>query len=65
MIGDQKMYISINTTKDGNVTFGDNGFARIVGKGRMSLINTKGQAQNALYIEWIKHTLLSVNQICV
>lgn len=61
---DHKMFISLSTKKDGNVTFGDNGSSKIVGKGTMSLINGKGKAQNDLYVEGIKYNILSVNQIC-
>jgi len=65
MTGDQKNFISISIEKDGNVTFGDNGSAKIVRKGIVSLINGNlGKAQNSLYVEWLKHNILSVSQVC-
>lgn len=65
MIGDQKNFISLSTEKhrNGNVSFADNGSAKIAGKDILSLINGKGKAQNSLYGEELKHNLLSVSQI--
>jgi len=57
---DKNNFISISKEKDGNVTSGDNGSAKIVGKCTMILINGKGKAQNTLYVEGLKHNLLSV-----
>jgi hypothetical protein len=48
----------------GSVTFGDNVYARIVGKGIVSLDDGKTKTQNVLYVEGLKHNLLSVSQMC-
>lgn len=45
------------------MSFGS-GFAKIIGKGTMSLVNGKRKEQNAWYVEGLKHNLLSVKQIC-
>jgi hypothetical protein len=60
MTRDQKKFITLKEEKGGNVTFGDNGSARIVGRGIISLDNGRAKAQNVLYVEGLKHNLLSV-----
>ena len=37
MTGDQNKFLSLKKEKGGNVTFGDNAFAKVVGKGTISL----------------------------
>ena len=49
--------------KSGDVSFGDDGTARIIGKGTVSL-KGRAKAQNVLYVQGLKHDLLSVEQIC-
>jgi hypothetical protein len=44
--------------------WGYNASTRIVGKGIVSLDNGKTKTQNVLYVEWLKHNIVSVNQIC-
>ena len=61
--GDENKFITIKEEKGGNVTFGDNGFARITGRGIVSLDNGKAKTQNLLYVEGIKHDILSVIQM--
>ena len=39
MIGDQNKFISQNEEKEGSITFGDNAYAKIVGKSIVSLGN--------------------------
>ena len=64
MKGDHTKFLTLKEEKWGNVTFGDNASARIIGKGTVSLDNGKTKTQNVLYVEWIKHNLLSVIQMC-
>jgi hypothetical protein len=47
-----------------NVTFGDKASTRIVGKGILSLDNGKTKTKSVLYVEGLKHNILSVSQIC-
>lgn len=43
--------------------FGNNALAKIKGKGIISL-NKMTKAQNVLYVDGMKHNLLSASQIC-
>jgi hypothetical protein len=47
-----------------NVTFGNDAPGKIKGKGMVNLSNGKGKAQDVLFIEGLKHNLLSVIQVC-
>jgi hypothetical protein len=47
-----------------NVSFGDNGSSRIVGKGTLSLDNGRAKVEKVLCVENLKHNLLSVSQMC-
>ena len=64
MTGDQNKFLILKKGKGGSITFGDNASARIVGKGIVSLDNGKTKTQNVLYVEGLKHNLLSVSQMC-
>ena len=50
--------------KGGSFTFWDDAFARIVEKGTVSLDNGKTKTHNVLYVEGLKHNILSVSQMC-
>ena len=62
MIGYRRNFISLSK-KEGNVSFGS-GTGKIAGRGKVTLINGKGKAQDALLVDGLKHNLLSVSQIC-
>ena len=64
MIGDKNKFLNIKKGKGGNVTFGDDTFAKIVGKGIVSPGNEKTKENNVLLVENMKHNLLNVSQIC-
>jgi hypothetical protein len=64
LAGNQKKFITLKEEKGGNVTFGDNAYARIFGKGIVSLDDGKTKTQNVLYVEGLKHNLLSISQMC-
>ncbi|XP_043710262.1 glutamate receptor 2.7-like [Telopea speciosissima] len=64
MIGDKKRFEKLETYAGGSVKFGNNDGAKIVGKGTISLNNEKMQSQDVLYVEGLKHNLLSISQIC-
>jgi hypothetical protein len=49
---------------EGNVTFGDNGTSKIVGKGTLSLDNGRDKVEKVLCVEDLKHNILSVSQMC-
>jgi hypothetical protein len=61
---DQSKFLTLKEEKGGNVTFGDNGSTRIVGKGTISLDNGKTKTPNALYVEGLKNNIISVSQMC-
>jgi hypothetical protein len=50
--------------KEGNVTFGDNGRSKIVGKGTLSLDNEKSKIEKVMHIEDIQHNILSLIEMC-
>lgn len=64
MTRDKSKFLYLKEKYGGNnVIFRNNPLARIKGKGIVSL-NEKTKDQNVLYVEAIKHNLLSVSQMC-
>ena len=61
---DHNKFLTLKEEKWGNVTFGDNSSTRIVGKGTVSIDDGKTKTQNVLYVEGLKHNILSVSQMC-
>jgi hypothetical protein len=64
MTRDQNMFLTLDKTKGGNVMFGNDNSAKIIGKGTICLGSEKAKEKNVLLIEDMKHNLLSVSQIC-
>lgn len=64
MSGDKSKFMSLTEHKSGNVTFGNDAPGKIRGKGMVSLSNGKGKAQDVLFVDGLKHNLLSVSQMC-
>ena len=64
MTGDKNKFLSLKEGKTGNVTFGNDAPGKIRGKGMVSLSNGQGKAQDVLFVERLKHNLLSVSQVC-
>ena len=52
MTSDKRKFVSLNKN-EGNVSF-ESGYAKIDGKGTITLINGKGKAQNALLVDGLK-----------
>ena len=63
MTEDQDKFISLNI-KGGNVAFGDESSAKILGKGVVELERKNVKTKNVLLVEDLKHNLLSVSKIC-
>ena len=63
MTGDRGKFLMLKKDRSGDVAFGDNGTAKILGKGTVASIENE-KAQNVLYVEGLKHDLLSVGQLC-
>ena len=64
MSGDKIKFITLSEHKSRNVTFGNDATGRIRGKGMVSLSNGKGKSQDVLFVDGLKHNLLSVSQMC-
>ncbi|BAT84316.1 hypothetical protein VIGAN_04164800 [Vigna angularis var. angularis] len=63
MTGDKKRFISFEKKKQGFVTYGDNNKGRIMGTGNIGGGNTL-TIKDVLYVEGLKHNLLSISQLC-
>ena len=64
MTRDKSKFLSLSESKSGNVTFGNDAPRKIKGKGMVSISNGKGEAQDVLFVDGLKHNLLSVSQVC-
>ena len=64
MIGDHRKFLTLKKENEGSVTFVGNTTIRISRKGTLSLDNGKIKMQNVLSVEYLKHNLLSVSQMC-
>ena len=64
MAGDKEKLHSYNALeKEKNVSFGNDTLAVIKGNGSVSL-KEKVKAENVMYLDGLKHNMLSVNQMC-
>jgi hypothetical protein len=63
MSGDQDKFISLKR-KGGNVAFGDELSAKILGEGVVELARKNVKAKNVLLVEYLNHNLFSVSKIC-
>jgi hypothetical protein len=63
MTGDQDKFISWKR-KGGNVAFGDDSSAKILGEGVVDIGSKNVKAKNVLLVEDLKHNLLSVSKMC-
>jgi hypothetical protein len=61
MIGDRDKFISLKR-KGGNVAFGDDSSAKILGKGVVDDGSKNVKSKNVLLVEDLKHNLLSVSK---
>jgi hypothetical protein len=64
MTGDKSKFLTLSENKSGNVIFGNDAPGKIKGKGMVSLSNGKGKSQDVLFVDGLKHNLLSVSQVC-
>ncbi|XP_059627590.1 uncharacterized protein LOC132270427 [Cornus florida] len=64
MTGDGSKFNSLQQFDGGNVIFGDNQRAKIVGIGTVSKFEELPEIQEVLLVEGLKHNLLSVSQLC-
>jgi hypothetical protein len=63
MKGDQIKFLTLNKVNRGSVIFGSDARG-IDEKGTLSLNNGKTKTKNVLYVDGLKHNLISVSQMC-
>ena len=63
MMGDASKFTHISPKKSKHVTYGDNNKGRILGVGKIGT-NSSTSIENVLLVEGLKHSLLSVSQLC-
>ena len=61
MTGDKSKFMSLREHKSGNLNFGNDALGKIRGKGMVSLNSGKGKAQDVLFVDGLKHNILSVS----
>jgi hypothetical protein len=63
MTRDQDKFISLKR-KGGNVSFGDDSSAKILGEGVVEIGRKNAKEKNVLLVEYLNHNLLSVSKMC-
>ena len=63
MTGNKAMFATLQPKDGGYVTFSDNSKAKIIGIGSIGK-NPFPIIENVLFVEGLKHNLLSINQLC-
>jgi hypothetical protein len=63
MTKDRTKFITLKKNED-SVTFGDNDSSKIVGKCNLSLDNGRDKVEKVMCVEYLKHNILSVSQMC-
>jgi len=63
MTGDLTMFTSLKLKEEGHVTYGDNNHGRILGRGTIGT-QSSTTIENVLYVEGLRHSLLSISQLC-
>jgi len=63
MTGDLTKFTSLKLKTEGLLTYGDNNRGRILGRGTVGTGNST-IIENVLYVEGLRHSLLSISQLC-
>nr|KYP33754.1 Retrovirus-related Pol polyprotein from transposon TNT 1-94 [Cajanus cajan] len=63
MTGDASKFIDFTPKRSGHVTYGDNNRGKILGIGKIGT-NFSTSIENVLLVDGLKHSLLSVSQLC-
>ena len=63
MTRDKSQFLSISFKQEGHVTYGDNNKGRIFGRGSIGDKDIL-VIHDVLYVEGLKHNLLSISQLC-
>jgi hypothetical protein len=64
VIGDQNKFINLKKRKNDSVAFGNDSSIKIIGNCVVSLGSENVKAENVLLVEYLKHNVLSVGEIC-
>ena len=64
MTGDRDKFLTLWKERNGPVSFENDKSAEIIGEGIVWIGNKNKKAQNVLLVEYMKHNLLSVIQMC-
>jgi hypothetical protein len=64
MTGDRDMFLTLRKERDGSFSFGNDDSTKIIGKGTIRIGNKNTKAENVLLVEYMKHNLISVIQMC-
>jgi hypothetical protein len=64
MTGDRDKFLTLRKERDGSVSFENDDSAKIIGKGTVRIGNKNEKEENVLLVEYMKHNLLSVSQMC-
>lgn len=64
MTRDKINFMNFKEFEGGSATLGNNSIAKISNKGTLTLDGGKAKTHDILYVEGLKHNLLSFNQVC-
>jgi hypothetical protein len=64
MTGDSHKFLILRKERNGSVSFGNDNSSKIIGECTIRIGNKNKKAQNVLLVEYMKHNLLSVSQMC-
>ena len=62
--GDRDMFLTLRKERDGSVSFRNDDSAKIIGKDKFKIGNKNTKEENVLLVQYMKHNLLSVSQMC-
>ena len=64
MTRDKRRFEKLEQHEGGSVKFGNNDGAKIIGRGIVKINDRKSKSEEVLFVIRLKHSLLSVSQIC-
>jgi hypothetical protein len=64
LTGDKNRFMTLNKERYGSISFGNDNSTIIIGRGTMKLGRKDVKARNVLLVQYMKHNILSVSQMC-
>ena len=64
MIDDRYRFLTLIKDRDGSVSFGNDDSTKTIRKWTVRIGNKNTKAENVLLVEYMKHNILSVSQMC-